>query len=356
MATAPSALPETDAESIFVGYPWEGVARLLDRAPRVEDLRAHRLQLLGAARLRERGLAVASELRDDARMAHLSHLGAHAILHRIRDLCAGPVLVLKGPEIAASYPAPALRPFVDVDLLVPDAEAVYRTLLDAGFRSIGPDLDWSSLHHLSQLSAPDLPVVIEVHRRPRWIDGMPAPGVDELFEHAVPSATGIPGLLAPAPEMHAVLLLANAWSGRPLERIGDLVDLTVVAGGPRRAKTAELASRFGLGRAWSASIEASDALFLGRPATRALRTWARNLPEARARTVLGSHLVRLLGPFAGLPIRPAARNAARALAATLGPQEGETWADKLARMRIAFRNAFRARTEHERSLHKGDRS
>jgi hypothetical protein len=195
-----------------------------------------------------------------------------------------------------------------------------------------------------------------VHRRPRWIEGLSELRVDEFFENAGPSATGIEGLLAPAPEMHAVLLVANAWSERPLERISDLIDLAVVGGGPPREKASEFASRYGLGRAWSASIAASDALFLGTPTTLPLRTWARNLPRTRARTVFESHLVRLLGPFAGLPIRPAFRNAGRALAATMGREEAESWANKRSRMKIAFRNAFRRRTEHERDLRRKDRS
>ena len=68
------------------------------------------------------------------------------------------------------------------------------------------------------------------------------------------------------------------------------------------------------------------------------------------RTVLGTHLERLLSPFWALPPARAAVAFGRALAAEIEPAEGETWHDKLARIRKAIRNAFVQRSEHVRQL------
>lgn len=343
------------APSVFSGHPWGGVARILDRAPSLAGLRAHRLQLLAAARLRERGLPVSPVLAEEVRLAHFSSLAAAVTLKRVAAVVTGPILVIKGPEVAAHYPAPALRPYTDIDILVPDAERTQGELLAAGFRIVGPALDWSALHHLPQVSAPDLPVVLEVHRRPRWIRGLPVLDVDEIVAEAVPSALGIEGVLAPRPAMHVLLLVANAWSERPLERLGDLVDIAAAGGVHGRDEVTELAAEYGLGRAWRATMASSDTLLLGAAPSKALRTWARNLPETRGRTVLESHAARFLGPLSGFAPRAALQNAGAALVATVRPAPGEGRRAKLRRARRALRHALLWRSEHERMLDNGER-
>src|SRR5438094_1263991 len=108
MATAPSRpLPEQRF--------WERVNRLIDSAPGLPDLRAHRLHLLAARRWRARGLPIPEELRAEERSAALVSLGVPLLLERIRASCDGPLVLFKGHELALRYPDPAVRPFADID-------------------------------------------------------------------------------------------------------------------------------------------------------------------------------------------------------------------------------------------------
>ena len=341
---------------LFSGYPWDSVGRLVDRAANVRDLRAHRLELLGAARLRERGLPVPPALLDDVREAQLATLTASVLIRRVREVCDGPLLVFKGLEAAARYPLPALRPFGDVDVLAPNPKAVQRQLEAAGFTHVGAELDWETLHHLARLAHPDLPFCVEVHRRPKWVDRLTAPDVAEIFAGAVPSSSGVDGVLAPAPAVHAVLLAAHAWAERPLGCIGDLVDVVAVAAEADDEEVGRVASRFGLARVWTATTNTANTLFLEDPAKWQLRTLARQVPAVRGQTVLESHLERALAPFSALPLRAAVETAADELAGTVRPAAGETWREKLDRTLRAFRHAFVRRSDHERSLRKDRRA
>jgi len=344
------AAPQAEASSVFVGYPWEGVARLIDRAPSIHDLRVHRLELLAAALYRERGLPEPPELAADVMLARVSTLAATALVQRIRDACTGPLLVFKGLEAAGRYPAWGLRPFGDVDVLVPDPDAVQRQLEAAGFEPVGHELDWDELHHLERLGPPDRLFAVEVHKYPKWVEGLSAPDAHAVLADAVPSASGVDGVLAPKPAVHAVLLAAHAWAERPLGCIGDLVDVAAMTRACASGEVEEVARRYGLERVWSATVAAGDALFPDGEKTWPLRSWARHLPDVREPTVLESHLRRVLAPFAALPPSPALRGAAHGLAHAAKPVEGEGWRSKLSRTTRAVRDASVRRSEHERRI------
>src|SRR5688572_3205555 len=98
---------------------WTAVERLVDRAASLDDLRAHRLHLLAGRRWRALRRAVPAELRVDERRSVVATLTAPVLLQRVRDAHDGPLIVLKGPEVAAHYPDAALRSYSDLDLLVP---------------------------------------------------------------------------------------------------------------------------------------------------------------------------------------------------------------------------------------------
>jgi hypothetical protein len=350
---APVAAPSE--QPLFEGFPWQGVARLLDRAPTIADLRIHRLELLAAARCRELGVPTPRELEGDVLEAQLASLTAGVLVRRLREICDGPLLVFKGLEVAAYYPAPGLRPFGDVDVLVADPDSVQRSLEAAGFWRVGPDLEWETLHHLPRLAPPDLPFCVEIHRRPKWIPDLPAPSFDELLAGAVPSASGVADVLAPAPATHAVLLAAHAWAERPLGCIADLVDVVAVAKSAGENEAETRARELGVQKAWSATRAASRAILEGEQPAWPQRTWARHLPQVRGQTVLESHLERVLAPFAALPLLPALKAGARGAWGTLRRADGETWRRKLARTRRALKNAFVRRSEHERDLDRDKR-
>jgi Uncharacterised nucleotidyltransferase len=353
-----TTLSPTDEPTVsaFVGAPWEGVARVLERAADLGGLRLHRLHLLAVERLRELGRPIPEELAVAERSAVRGVLLARALLARVRDVCDGPIMVIKGPEVAAVYPSPWLRPYVDIDVLVPNARDAERRLRAAGFEGVGPEMDWDSLHHVQRLAAPGLLAVVEVHRRPKWLTERQAPTVDQLLAESVPSATGVDGLLAPSHAYHAVLLAAHAWAHCPLGCVGDLVDVAAMRGkAPERAD--ELAHLHELDRVWRSTLGVIEALLVDDRCTWAMRTWARHLGRARDRTVAETHLARLLEPFASLPPRRVPGALAHALGQTLLPHRGEGWPEKLDRTRRALGSPRMPISHHLRSLEdeEGDR-
>jgi putative nucleotidyltransferase-like protein len=340
----------TDRPDRIESELWEGVNRLIDRSPSLADLRAHRLQLLALARWRELGRPIPPDLDTEALQAAMAALAAPVVLERIRAAIDGPALLLKGPEVAACYPNPTLRPFGDLDLLVPDAEAVQAALVDAGFVPLGEESHYVGIHHLRPLCLPDVPLVVEIHSRPKWIEGLRPPSIEELLEAAVDSAVGVPGIQALPRAHHALVLAAHAWGHTPLETLFGVVDVAVVRQGVSASELEALASRWGLARVWRLTSASIDALFLGGRRPWPLRIWARHLAEARERTVLETHLQRLLADFSALPFGPAVVAAGRAFAKEVRPSPQEDWPRKLKRMRLAFVHASLERSKHEAEL------
>jgi hypothetical protein len=331
---------------------WSGVDRLLDRAPSTGDILAHGVQLLAADRLRRLDQPVPDILALRELVAIEKAATAPVILRAARDAFDGRLLVLKGPEIAARYPAAHLRPSRDLDLLADDAEAAQRALIAAGFRSTGPyeDAYYDGLHHLRPLELPGHPVPhIEIHRRPGWLDWEEPPPAAELFALAEPSATGIEGLLALPSWAHSVLVAAHSWAERPLRRLLDLIDVAAVLGSTR-PEAGAVASAWSVPRLWTTTMGAIDALLYDGPTPWSLRLWARDLPAARGRTVFEDHLRRWLAPFWALPPHRATVQFALALAQDVTPAPNETWRSKYGRAGKAIRHARQSHSEHAQML------
>jgi hypothetical protein len=343
--------PRVGSPHLFEGPFWQGVARVVDRIDRLDVLREHRLQLIAAARRHELGQPVEDDLAVEARAAALAALAVPALLDRVRSTCSGRIVLFKGAEAAAAYPSPVLRPYVDLDVLVPDATRATRELLAAGFVRVGEDRDYAGEHHGRPLAHPDVPISLEVHSRPKWVSGLEALPAAIVFERTVAAAPGVDGVEAPEPAVHAVLLAAHAWAElRPLGRLGDLVDVSATAARGPEGEAGRIAHQVGLGRVWDATSAAADTLFLGRRRSWPLRTWARHLPQARERTVLDVHLMRLLSPFSTFGSRAAFGAAGASALHTLRPSDAESWSAKLARASSAVRDAGLARSEHESRL------
>jgi hypothetical protein len=148
---------------------WAAADRLADRAATTDDLRWHRLHLIAAARMRAAGRLVPERLLHEERLAALGAATAPHVLAMVRAAVPGPLLLLKGPEVAARYPDPALRPFRDLDVLVADAPSAHARLLAAGFEPIDDEEhDQPALHHRAGLVRPGLPLIVELHDRPNW--------------------------------------------------------------------------------------------------------------------------------------------------------------------------------------------
>jgi hypothetical protein len=220
--------PPRHAGDVLMGI-WDSADALALRSPGLSDLRVHRLHLIAARALRRAGRPVPDELRAEARLAAAVALATPILLDRVRAAYDGTIVLMKGPEVGARYPDPALRPCHDLDLLVGDAIRAQRALRAAGFVPTGDPQRYEGIHHLRPLMLPGLPVTIEVHSRPKWPDRLPAPATDELLEAAYPSTVGTAGIMTLPPAHHAVVLAAHAWAHDPLASAGRLIDVSVMA-------------------------------------------------------------------------------------------------------------------------------
>lgn len=332
---------------------WPAVDRLIDSTSDLGLLRAHRIHLLAARRWRDRGRPIPAELEAEARRGVLVSLLVPKVLAHLRAACDGPLVLHKGPEIASGYPDPGLRPYLDLDVLAPDAPSVQRALVAAGFVEVGDPDFYAASPHEPPLEWPGLPLRLEVHDAPNWPRWIgPAPPTSELFDAAVPSAVGVHGIQTLAPDHHAVVVAAHAWAHGPLAQVRDLVDVAVLAEGRDRYELQALAHRWGVGGLWRTTIEASDAVLFGASRPQALRLWARNLPELRERTVLENHLARWLSGFSALGPRRGLRVLLSRVGADLRPKRDESWAEKLRRARRALRNARVTKSKHDEGLEK----
>jgi Uncharacterised nucleotidyltransferase len=343
----PLRLPRTDAWEPAL---WASVDRLVDRTPTTADVRSHRLEPLAARRLRVSGRDVPEELLAEERSAAVGTLAAPVLLERVRAACDGPLLLFKGPEAAARYPDPALRQFKDLDLLVPDADAVQQALIAAGFQPIGEPSLYVGIHHLRPLALRGFPLAIEVHSQPKWPANLRPPSTEELYASAGPTILGVRGMLAPSPAHHALLLAGHSWAHEPLRRLRDLVDIAAMIQGLDHFELSRLAMAWKVERLWATTVAAIAALFYKGRFPLALRLWARNLLKARERTVLENHLERILSNFWILPAPDALGELVSILAQEVRPAPGEGWADKRSRSGRALRNALRRRSEHEAAL------
>jgi hypothetical protein len=326
---------------------WNRVDILAAQAPHARALRVHRLELLDARRRRAAGLAAVPGIAADEERAAFSELAVPVLLQRARRAYDGRLVLVKGPEVALDYPGPGLRPFGDIDLLVEDAGAAQAALLAAGFREVGEPALYADIHHLRPLAWPGLPLVIELHSRPKWPAGIPGPGVAELLAVALPSRTGVTGIDTLPPAQHAVLLAAHAWAHEPLGRLGHLIDVAATAQRAADGEAAAVARGWGCAPLWRTTERAVGALLYEDRRSAAVALWGRHLRAARERTVFEMHLHRWLPPVWGAPRRRVPQGVAQALSRELNRDGDERWRNKIARSRIAIANAGVARAEHD---------
>jgi Uncharacterised nucleotidyltransferase len=327
---------------------WRRVDRLIDRAPTEEDLRSHRLEVLAARRFREIGRPVPTDFAAKERFAAVVDLSAPLVLERVRSACDGPMIVLKGPEVAAFYEDSGRRGYGDIDLLVPDAARVHRALLARRFELVGDPNLYVDIHHLRPVLAPGTPLPIEIHTRPKWIDGASAPPLGQLFESAVPSATGVDGMLTLPPEQQALLLAVHSWAHEPLRHLRDIVDIAAVSVRAEPDVIRRLAKEWKVDRLWRATVGVLEAVLDGSAPPRLLGLWAQNLFHVRERTVLENHLERWLSDFWVMSPGAAITRMPATFMDEVRPSTEESWYRKFVRGVMAIRNAARRRSDHHR--------
>jgi hypothetical protein len=327
---------------------WEHVDSLLAASPSpLSVLRVHRVELLEARRRRAAGLPLEPDMSADETRVAVNEMAVPGLLARVRDAYDGPLVLMKGPEVAFDYGAPGLRSFGDLDFLTDDAEAAQKALIAAGFQEVFDEWIYADIHHLRPLWWPGLPLVIELHTRPNWPAAIPGPDAEELLAAAVPGRLGVDGVMTLPPEHHTLLLAAHAWEHQPLGRLGNLIDVAVMLRRSDAAEVDRLARRWGCTRMWRTTRRAIRVIVDGKGRSAAVALWARHLHEVRERTVLEWHVKDLLAPLWGLPPRAALRAVRAEVLATAGPEGAEPWRAKLRRTVLAVRNAGLPRSEHD---------
>ena len=247
---------------------WDGLDRLLDGWSNPTSLRNHRLQLLAARHWRARGMPVPPWVRDDERSAAVHALAAPVLLRRIREAVEGPIILFKGPELAARFPDPRSRPYGDLDILVPDAHGAHAAMIRAGFEVADDESHHLGSHNLVPLRWPGSPLPIEMHQTLHWVTWAPPPETPALFASAVPSRANVDGFLTFAPEPYALMLAAHAWRHHPLADVLHLLDIAVVAAECDGERLRDLARAWQVERMWATTEAAYRALFCDSPLPR----------------------------------------------------------------------------------------
>lgn len=324
---------------------WSRVDELLDRSNDPAGLEAHGLDLLAAQRWRAVGRSIPDGFLIHERVAVMATLAVPSVLRRIRDVLDGPILLLKGPEVAARYPDAALRPFCDLDLVVRDPDEAQSRLIAAGWE----EMPVTAPHHRPTLEHPGTLLAVEIHARPNWPRWTTA-NVDDLFSARIPSRIEVDGIDTLPSSYHAVLLAAHSWQHEPFRRFLDLLDVAVMSDEVDEELLDQIAERWGLGHVWRATNRAIYALYRGTPpASLVDRIITSHCRQLRERNVIESRLASwIAGCWAPTPLAIAG-----ALSSTfyddLRPYPGESWSRKIRRTGVVARHALRPNSQCPRS-------
>lgn len=318
-------------------HVWPAIDRLVEGTTDLAGLRAHGLQLLAARRWQTMGRPLPASLQYEVWAAAIAAIAAPRFLCTVREQIKGPMLLLKGPEVASRYPDPALRPFVDLDVLVPDAGAAQQALLAAGFTPVSRAIRGES-HHRVPLTFPGSPLYLEVHEGLGGLHWMTPPSIEMLVARAVPSATGVADVLTLPPADHAMLLAAHSWRHMPLRRVRDLLDIALLTDRVDPAGLAATARAWNMTRLWEATVRAGDVILGGAaPASWWERYWFHHLLALQELTSGQACVRRWIGSWWAPTPRWAIGALALALRRDLHPLPGESWPAALGRMGRSLR-------------------
>jgi len=297
----------------------------------------HKLGPLAANRLRRIGEPVPEGLRLEERAAVACMLTAIPLVERIRSSCEGPLVLLKGAEVARLYPGGARR-FGDIDILADDARAVKVALVGQGFVELDdPSLKPFKAQWPQTLGWPNAGLDVDVHKAPTWPSGLRPPSTRDIIDASRPSALGVAGLSAPAPHHHALILAAHAWGHEPLWKLRDLIDIEAVSTQADEQELNRTATAWGIARLWRTTQRTIDAVLYGGRETLATRTWARHLEPVRERNRFETSLTRLVHAYWAMPPQPALVETMRAVRYMIEPEPSDTSRRRVARIKRFLR-------------------
>ena len=186
----------------------------------------------------------------------LFHLQTRHELEVLRGLIDGPMVLFKGLEIAQLYAEAWQRDFIDVDVLCVNVDEADELLRDAGYSPLEGHPTIPGFHQTAALARADSPVTVELHRRPHWPAWSSFP-LDEFFDTALSSRTGIDGLSRPRDDFHTLIVAWHFWRDGA-HRLRDLIDLHQLAKLSSDDDLSALASQLGVGTMWRRTRAALD--------------------------------------------------------------------------------------------------
>lgn len=216
-------------------------------------------------------------------------LSAQSTLERLGAAGDGPLVLMKGLEVAQLYPTPLHRPFRDIDILVSDGRRTWDALVKAGHQPAGQRLDLDH-HHLPPLASPSGVLGVDVHVRPN-LPGWARLDAQVLLATSQASRTGIEGVHRPRDDLHALLLALHCWKGG-FARRRDLLD-ALLLGASSDIPVSTTAAQLGLAAFWRWTVRFSEALLLGAGDG----TTRRLLRASGADRAEGARRARLLAPL-----------------------------------------------------------
>ncbi len=311
---------------------WERVDELLALGdPPPPELRA-----IAGWRASERGdTETAERFQDDRRAIAFGSVSVRPLLERIRAATGQPMLLLKGPETAAVYPVSGVRPYGDLDLLMPDTVQAEADLLAVGFRQWASPLSgpvpWH--HHRIPLHFGTTPLSIELHRDPGWLTWMTPPSNAELFARSVPSVTRVDGVVA-LPSTEATLFLAmHSWRHGPYHSLLHMIDIELMRQRADPAALDVLARRWGIGRVWQHTTRLLDWCFHdpSLPLSPLERMWSAHIRSGRARSRRAAGIAIRTKSLAAPSPRIAIRSIGTDVERTFTPLEEESFSTVVSR-------------------------
>ncbi|MEE9416838.1 MAG: nucleotidyltransferase family protein [Acidimicrobiales bacterium] len=199
--------------------------------------------------------SVSSETR---RENTLFQIQTKTALNQLRVLIDGPLVLLKGLEVAQLYPEPWQRDYIDIDLLVDDADTADIALREAGYSPLFNLETLPDYHQTAPLARPGSPVTIELHRHPSWPRWNAFP-VDELIAQSRPSRTSVDGVMRPRDDHHLLIIAWHFWRDGA-HRGRDLVDLHLLRQQVPDEVTTSTAETWGVTKLWKRTRSLLDAL------------------------------------------------------------------------------------------------
>lgn len=309
-------------------------------------------------------MPVTDEQRQQARAAHrmvllrVLSLEQHLVsVHDMLTAAAVDFRVLKGSAYAhLDYPEPALRSFIDLDLLFrpSDVDRAVAVLASAGFaRTLAeprPGFD----RRFDKGTTLRSPAGFEIDLHRTFVLGPWGVRVnlDDLWasgQELVLGGRSLTALSAPNRFLHACYHASlGDWPLR-LASLRDVAQLVPVES--EQASLVSLAGRWGVQAVVAAAVADSTRL-LGLPVTGFLRTWAAGyVPTRREEHWLGLHTQEnktfAAQAIATLPVLPGIREKAAYLRALVLPDSRYTegrHSSALSRFRFGFREALRGRS------------